>query len=606
MNKTDETAGARGPALKIRAGERPKRGFWRYYIRYIPMILGVILLLFAQAYSDLKLPEYMNHIINVLADISTVDKTAEILKYGGVMLAYSLAATAISVGVGYLAARIGSGLSRDLRLGVFQTVSNFSAAESDKFTVSSLITRSTNDISQIQMFTVMFLRMVAYAPVMAVGGIVKAVGVSAGMSSLVWVVGGAVNVIVVAIVAILFVVQPKFLKLQKLMDRLNGVARDGLNGMMVIRAFNTDRYEQTRFDGVNRDLAKTDLFANRVMGFLFPVINLVMNAISVATVWVAAYTAGDVASVGAMMAFMSYALQIVSSFMMLTMLLILAPRAMVSIKRVREVLNQNISVYTGAGAIEAGRLTGEVRFEHVGFRYPGAEADVLTDVSFTARPGETTAVIGATGAGKSTLAALLPRLYDVTQGRITIDGTDIRAFTLESLRDNIAFVPQKSVLFSGSIADNITYADQRAADREARMKRSAFIAQAEPFIEEKEDGFDSRVAQGGGNVSGGQKQRLSIARALYKNAPILVFDDSFSALDYKTDANLRASMAKHLANTNTLIIAQRVGTILNADRIIVLEQGKIAGMGTHRQLLESCPVYRDIAYSQLSREELEA
>ncbi|MDR0426334.1 MAG: ABC transporter ATP-binding protein/permease [Clostridiales bacterium] len=570
------------------------------------MILGVILLLFAQAYSDLKLPEYMNHIINVLADISTVDKTAEILKYGGVMLAYSLAATAISVGVGYLAARIGSGLSRDLRLGVFQTVSNFSAAESDKFTVSSLITRSTNDISQIQMFTVMFLRMVAYAPVMAVGGIVKAVGVSAGMSSLVWVVGGAVNVIVVAIVAILFVVQPKFLKLQKLMDRLNGVARDGLNGMMVIRAFNTDRYEQTRFDGVNRDLAKTDLFANRVMGFLFPVINLVMNAISVATVWVAAYTAGDVASVGAMMAFMSYALQIVSSFMMLTMLLILAPRAMVSIKRVREVLNQNISVYTGAGAIEAGRLTGEVRFEHVGFRYPGAEADVLTDVSFTARPGETTAVIGATGAGKSTLAALLPRLYDVTQGRITIDGTDIRAFTLESLRDNIAFVPQKSVLFSGSIADNITYADQRAADREARMKRSAFIAQAEPFIEEKEDGFDSRVAQGGGNVSGGQKQRLSIARALYKNAPILVFDDSFSALDYKTDANLRASMAKHLANTNTLIIAQRVGTILNADRIIVLEQGKIAGMGTHRQLLESCPVYRDIAYSQLSREELEA
>ena len=571
----------------------------KFYKKYLPHILLVLVLLFIQAMCDLALPDKMADIMNeVIAGASTWD----ILQIGLVMLGYSAAVTACSVAVGYLAARIGSGASRDMRAAVFNKVSTFSGAEYDRFTTSSLITRSTNDVMQIQMFSVMLIRIVLYAPMMAIGGIVRAVENSSGMNYLVWVIVAAVAAVVVTILVLLFVAQPKFMNLQKIMDRLNLVAREGLTGMMVNRAFNTQGKEEERFDRVNRELWGTNLFVNRVMSALMPVIMIIMNGVSIAVVWIASYSASDVNMVTDMMAFMQYAVQIIMAFMMVTMVFVMMPRAIVAGRRIGEVLRTESAITDLPDAADAGKLRGEVVYENVTFRYGDSENAAIENISFTARPGTTTAVIGATGSGKSTLVSLLPRMYDATEGRVTIDGRDVRSFTLKSLRDNVAYVPQKNVLLSGTIASNIKFADETGTDE--RMAAAARIAQADGFIGEKPEKYDDPIAQGGSNVSGGQKQRLSIARAVYKDAPVYVFDDSFSALDFKTDANLRKALGENLGDKTIFIVAQRVGSIMSADNIIVLDDGRMVGCGTHKDLMQTCDVYREIARSQLSEEEL--
>lgn len=570
-----------------------------FYKKYIPLILLVLALLFVQAMCDLALPDKMAQIMN---EVITGAATTAVLKIGLVMLGYSAAVTACSVAVGYLAAYIGSGASRDMRAAIFNKVSTFSGTEYDRFTTSSLITRSTNDVMQIQMFTIMLIRIVLYAPMMAVGGIIRAVQNSSGMSYLVWVIVAAVAALVTTILVLLLVAQPKFMSLQKIMDRLNLVAREGLTGMMVIRAFNTQEREEQRFDGVNKELRDTNLFVNRVMSALMPVIMIIMNGVSIAVVWIASYYATDITMVTNMMAFMQYAMQIIMAFMMVTMVFVLMPRAIVAAKRINEVLKTESVISDAKDAADAGRLKGDVAFENVTFRYGDSENAAIENISFTAASGMTTAIIGATGSGKSTLVSLLPRMYDVSSGRITIDGKDIRSFTLKSLRDNIAYVPQKNVLLSGTIASNIKYADENGSD--GRMVKASEIAQAAEFINEKPEQYDDPIAQGGANVSGGQKQRIAIARAVFKQAPIYVFDDSFSALDFKTDANLRKALGENLGDKTIFIVAQRVGSIMGADRIIVMDDGKMVGDGTHRQLMETCPVYQDIARSQLSEEEL--
>ena len=571
----------------------------KFYKKYLPHILLVLVLLFIQAMCDLALPDKMADIMNeVIAGASTWD----ILQIGLVMLGYSAAVTACSVAVGYLAARIGSGASRDMRAAVFNKVSTFSGAEYDRFTTSSLITRSTNDVMQIQMFSVMLIRIVLYAPMMAIGGIVRAVENSSGMNYLVWVIVAAVAAVVVTILVLLFVAQPKFMNLQKIMDRLNLVAREGLTGMMVIRAFNTQSKEEERFDRVNRELWGTNLFVNRVMSALMPVIMIIMNGVSIAVVWIASYSASDVNMVTDMMAFMQYAVQIIMAFMMVTMVFVMMPRAIVAGRRIGEVLRTESAITDLPDAADAGKLRGEVVYENVTFRYGDSENAAIENISFTARPGTTTAVIGATGSGKSTLVSLLPRMYDATEGRVTIDGRDVRSFTLKSLRDNVAYVPQKNVLLSGTIASNIKFADETGTDE--RMAAAARIAQADGFIGGKPEKYDDPIAQGGSNVSGGQKQRLAIARAVYKDAPVYVFDDSFSALDFKTDANLRKALGENLGDKTIFIVAQRVGSIMSADNIIVLDDGRMVGCGTHKDLMQTCDVYREIARSQLSEEEL--
>ena len=571
----------------------------KFYKKYLPHILLVLVLLFIQAMCDLALPDKMADIMNeVIAGASTWD----ILQIGLVMLGYSAAVTACSVAVGFLAARIGAGASRDMRAAVFNKVSTFSGAEYDRFTTSSLITRSTNDVMQIQMFSVMLIRIVLYAPMMAVGGIVRAVENSSGMNYLVWVIVAAVAAVVVTILVLLFVAQPKFMNLQKIMDRLNLVAREGLTGMMVIRAFNTQGKEEERFDRVNRELWGTNLFVNRVMSALMPVIMIIMNGVSIAVVWIASYSASDVNMVTDMMAFMQYAVQIIMAFMMVTMVFVMMPRAIVAGRRIGEVLRTESAIADLPDAADAGKLRGEVVYENVTFRYGDSENAAIENISFTARPGTTTAVIGATGSGKSTLVSLLPRMYDATEGRVTIDGRDVRSFTLKSLRDNVAYVPQKNVLLSGTIASNIKFADETGTDE--RMAAAARIAQADGFIGEKPEKYDDPIAQGGSNVSGGQKQRLAIARAVYKDAPVYVFDDSFSALDFKTDANLRKALGENLGDKTIFIVAQRVGSIMSADNIIVLDDGRMVGCGTHKDLMQTCDVYREIARSQLSEEEL--
>lgn len=575
-----------------------------YYLKYWYLILVAFVLLVTEALCDLQLPDYMKNIVNTLTDLNAADKTRTILYYGGIMLGYAAATTVCAVAVGYIAAILGSKASRDLRRDLFDKVSAFSAADVDKFTVSSLITRSTNDVTQIQNFSIMLVRMVMYAPVMAIGGIVKAVRLTADMSYLLWVIVAAVALVLIAIIVLMAIVQPKFMKLQTLIDKLNGVAREGLNGMLVVRAFNAESREEARFDDVNRELTSVNLFTNRVMSALFPVINIAMNGVSVAVVWIASYFAKNVTDVAAMMAFMSYAVQIIMSFMVITMVFVLAPRSLVSARRVDEVLNREISVRDGENAVPLISPRGELEFDNVSFSYDGAEENAISGVSFKCSPGETTAIIGATGSGKSTIVKLIPRLYDATAGSVKLDGRDVRDYTLASLREAVAFVPQKNLLFSGTVESNIKFADEKAADGDERMEQAASVAQATEFIAGRDGGFRSEIAQSGGNVSGGQKQRLAIARALYKKSPVLVFDDSFSALDFKTDAKLRAAIRETAADKNVVIVAQRVGTIMNADRIIVLDDGKVVGQGTHRELMKSCPVYADIARSQLSEEEL--
>lgn len=507
----------------------------------------------------------------------------------------------MSVLVSFFASRVGANIGRDLRGQVFSRVMKFSSAEMSKFHTSSLITRATNDIQQVQMVSTMLLRMVLYSPILAVWGIVKVAETKAHMN---YVIVGGVMVIVFMVMILMVIAMPKFKIMQKLVDKLNGVSREILTGLQVIRAFGREDVEEARFDQANLELKKTQLFTNRVMTFMRPIMMLIMYTLTVIITWVAAHRidSGDL-QVGAMTAFITYSMIIVISFMIITVMSILLPRAGVAADRIREVIDTEPSINEKEEAKELKVTDGIVEFSHVDFKYPDAEENIITDISFTAKPGETTAIIGSTGCGKSTLVSLIPRFYDVTGGSIKIDGQDIRDVTIKSLRDAIGFVQQKGVLFSGTISSNLKFGNDQASDEV--VKSAADTAQASDFIEEKEEGFDSFISQGGSNVSGGQKQRLSIARAIVKDPAIMVFDDSFSALDMKTDARLRKALDKKVKNTTKIIVAQRVGTILHAEQILVLDEGRIVGRGTHEQLMKSCDEYKQIAESQLSSLELE-
>ena len=529
-------------------------------------------------------------------------ETTYILRTGAKMLALAFLGMAASILVGLLASRVGAGVGRRLRENVFRKVVGFSNAEFDKFSTASLITRSTNDIQQIQLLLVMILRMVLYAPIMAIGGIWKVFHTNVGMS---WIIGLAVAVIIVIVGFLFLVVMPKFKLIQNQVDKLNLVSREILTGLSVIRAFGTQKHEEERFDDANKALTKTNLFVNRAMTFMMPLMMFVMNSIAVLIVWVGGHSINDGAmQVGDMMAFIQYTMQIIMAFLMICMISVMLPRAAVSADRVDEVLTSETMIHDPKNPShipEEGK--GKIVFDHVSFRYPGAEEDVLHDISFTAEPGKTTAFIGSTGCGKSTLVNLIPRFYDVTDGKITIDGKDIRNVSQHELREKLGYVPQKAVLFSGDIASNILYGNPEGS--EAEMTEAATIAQATEFIEQKKKKYKSTISQGGSNVSGGQKQRLSIARAIAKHPDVYIFDDSFSALDYKTDATLRAKLKEKTSESTVMIVAQRISTILHADQIIVLDDGQIVGKGTHKELLKTCEAYYQIASSQLSEKELE-
>lgn len=522
---------------------------------------------------------------------------------GGKMLALALLGMLASVLVGLLASRVGASTGRDLRGKVFRKVVGFSNNEFDQFSTASLITRSTNDIQQIQMLIVMLLRIVLYAPLIAIGGIYKVFQTNVSMS---WIIALAA-ILIVLVVSVLFIVaMPKFKIMQQLVDKLNLVTREILTGLSVIRAFSTEKHEEERFDKANRDLTKTNLFVNRAMTFMMPVMMVVMNAISVLIVWTGAHGINDgQMQVGDMMAFIQYTMQIIMGFLMLCMISVMLPRAAVAAERVDEVLTSKTIIKDPEQPKHLPKKTeGVLKFNHVSFKYPGADEDVLEDIDFTAHPGQTTAIIGSTGSGKSTLVNLIPRFYDVTEGSITLDGIDIREMTQQELRSKLGYVPQKGVLFSGTIGSNIMFGNPDGNEQD--MEEAAKIAQATEFIDTKSKKYDSTISQGGGNVSGGQKQRLSIARAIAKHPKLFVFDDSFSALDYKTDVALRKALKEKTSDSTVLIVAQRISTILHAEQIIVLDDGKITGVGTHQELLKNCEVYQQIAASQLSEAELKA
>ena len=516
------------------------------------------------------------------------------------MVGIALLMGAVTVLVGFFASRVGAGIGRDLRDKVFKRVVRFSNAEMDRFSTASLITRSTNDIQQIQMVSTMLLRIVAYAPILGIGGVLKVMKTGAGMG---WVIALAIIVILGYVMVLVSAAMPKFKLMQKLVDNINLVSREILTGLSVIRAFGREKKEEERFDDANRSLTKTTLFTNRIMTFMMPGMMLIMNVLTVSIVWVGAHRidSGDM-QVGAMTAFITYAMMIVMSFLMLTMLSIMLPRAAVAAERIDEVVVTESSIHDADQTEAVTERNGVICFEHVNFRYPGAEEDVLHDIDFIAEPGKTTAIIGSTGCGKSTLVNLIPRLYDVTGGKITLDGKDIRNIKMSDLREEIGFVPQKGVLFSGTIASNLRFGKEEATDEE--IAKAARIAQATEFIETKDDRYDSAIAQGGSNVSGGQKQRLAIARAIAKDPKIFVFDDSFSALDLKTDAALRKALGENVKDSTVIIVAQRISTILHAEQILVLDDGEVVGKGTHEELLKTCEVYQQIAKSQLSAREL--
>ena len=528
-------------------------------------------------------------------------QTHYLLVTGAKMIGLAFLIMAAAVSVTLLSARLAAKLSRILREKVFEKVMSFTNSEFDKFSTASLITRSTNDIQQIQMFMTMLFRIVVYAPLMGIGGIFKVLTTNAKMT---WTIAIGVIAIMLVIFVLFKVAMPKFKILQKLIDRLNLVTREILTGLSVIRAFSTEKHEEERFDKANRDLTRTNLFVNRAMTFMMPMMMLIMNGITILIVWSGAHGVSDgQMQVGDMMAFIQYTMQIIMSFLMICMISIMLPRAAVAADRVDEILTSRTAIEDPKTPekLEESRK-GEVKFDHVSFRYPGAEEDVLHDISFTAKPGQTTAIIGSTGSGKSTMINLIPRFYDVTEGTITLDGKDIRTISQHDLRDELGYVPQKGVLFSGTIESNILYGNPDGS--EAEMKEAAEIAQATEFIEEKHKKYESPIAQGGSNVSGGQKQRLSIARAIAKKPKVYIFDDSFSALDYKTDVTLRAALKEKTQDSTVIIVAQRISTILHAEQIIVLDDGKIAGIGTHKELLKSCDAYYQIASSQLSEAEL--
>ena len=528
-----------------------------------------------------------------------------LLTTGGEMLLVALLMAAAAISVGFLASRVSAAVGRDLRRQVFGKVISFSNAETDRFSTASLITRTTNDIQQVQMTSVMLLRIVIYAPILGIGGIIRVAGTDTGLS---WIIVLAVALLLALVFVLMQVAMPKFKIMQKLVDRLNLVSREILTGIMPIRAFSREQFEEQRFDAANRDLMRTQLFTNRTMTFMMPAMTLIMNGVSLLIIWFGGHAMVDGGmQVGDLIAFITYTMQIVMSFLMLTVISIMLPRAGVAADRIEEVLRTEPVIEDPAPAqlpagLENKQWRGVVQFDHVNFRFPGADADALEDITFTAEPGKTTAIIGSTGCGKSTLLNLIPRFYDVTGGKITLDGVDLRQMPQETLRAQLGYVPQKGVLFSGTIESNLKFGGDAIPD--ADMVQAAEIAQAAEFISAKPEGYQSPIAQGGTNVSGGQKQRLSIARAIAKNPKVYLFDDSFSALDYKTDVTLRRALKEKTGDATVIIVAQRISTVLHADQILVLDDGRIVGCGRHADLLATCPEYREIAKSQLSEKDL--
>lgn len=523
-----------------------------------------------------------------------------IFKTGLIMILITLLCMAASIGVSYLSSRIASKYAKELRSSVFSKILTFSTVDMKKFGTSSLITRTTNDINRVQMLVIMFLRVVVYAPIMGIGAILKVLNSNA---SLTWIIGLGIVCIISLMLTLLFIALPKFEVVQKLIDKLNLTTREIVTGIPVIRAFSNQKHEEKRFDKVNSDLEKTNLFVERLMSLINPMISLVMNGVTLLILWEGAKKIDiGVINFGDVFALIQYAIQIIASFIMLSMVSIMIPRAMVSIKRISELLNYNVSIKDSENAKDIKEVEGLIEFKNVSFKYPNAKEEVLSNINFTAEVGKTTAIIGSTGSGKSTLVNLLPRLYDVTSGEIKLDGVDIKDIKLHDLRDNIGYIAQKGVLFSGTVKSNIKYGNSSISDKQ--MVFASNIALADEFINSKEEGYNYKIAQGGTNVSGGQKQRLSIARAIAKKPKVYIFDDSFSALDFKTDAKLRKNIKEKLGNVTTLIVAQRISTIMHADKIVVLENGKVVGIGTHKELMKKCKVYKEIATSQLSKEEL--
>lgn len=523
-----------------------------------------------------------------------------IFKTGLIMILITLLCMVVSIGVSYLSSRIASKYAKELRSSVFSKILTFSTVDMKKFGTSSLITRTTNDINRVQMLVIMFLRVVVYAPIMGIGAILKVLNSNA---SLTWIIGLGIVCIISLMLTLLFIALPKFEVVQKLIDKLNLTTREIVTGIPVIRAFSNQKHEEKRFGKVNRDLEKTNLFVERLMSLINPMISLVMNGVTLLILWEGAKKIDiGVINFGDVFALIQYAIQIIASFIMLSMVSIMIPRAMVSIKRISELLNYNVSIKDSENAKDIKEVEGLIEFRNVSFKYPNAKEEVLSNINFTAEVGKTTAIIGSTGSGKSTLVNLLPRLYDVTSGEIKLDGVDIKDIKLHDLRDNIGYIAQKGVLFSGTVKSNIKYGNSSISDKQ--MVFASNIALADDFINSKEEGYNYKIAQGGTNVSGGQKQRLSIARAIAKKPKVYIFDDSFSALDFKTDAKLRKNIKEKLGNVTTLIVAQRISTIMHADKIVVLENGKVVGIGTHKELMKKCKVYKEIATSQLSKEEL--
>lgn len=570
----------------------------KYLKPYVPLIFVAVFFLFVQALAELSLPALMAEIVDT--GISS-GNSRWILNAGLRMLAVTTAAGFAAILVGLAASRVAAGATRDIRRALFTHIERFSVGEFDSFSTASLLTRTTNDITQLQHLILMSLRMVLFAPVMGVGSIIMAVRTSVSMS---WILALAVLIIIGIIILVFLIAMPRFRIIQKLVDRLNLVSREHLEGLMVIRAFGTEDFEKERFSKANSDLTKVNLFVNRVMVILSPAMMLIMNGVGLLIIWVGAKEiAASNMQVGQMMAYLQYAMQVIMSFLMLSMMFIMIPRAAVSGDRIAEVLSTEPQIKNpiNAGSL-APELRGVIEFRNVSFRYPGADEDALQSISFTANPGETVAFIGSTGSGKSTLINLIPRFYDVSSGQVFVSGIDVCNVRQEALRKEIGYVPQKGSLFSGTIKSNIQYGKPSAAETD--VVEAATIAQAHSFISEMEGGYGAHISEGGSNVSGGQRQRLSIARAIVRKPAVYIFDDSFSALDFKTDADLRRELKTHTKEATVLIVAQRISTILNADKIIVLDTGKIAGVGTHKELLQSCRLYKEIASSQLSGEEL--
>jgi len=570
----------------------------KYFKPYIWAILALTALTYLQVRANLQLPDYMAKIIN--DGIIKQDMNA-IYQNGGLMLLVTLGGAVCAIGIGYLASRISTGYGRDVRQKVFEKVESFSIAEFNNFSTASLITRSTNDIQQIQMVVLMMLRLVLMAPFMAVGALQLAFANAPALS---WIIMVATGLLAVVIVILFTVGLPKFKILQQLVDKLNLVARENLTGLRVVRAFNNESVEEKKFDDANNDLMKLNLFVNRLMIVLQPFMMFVMNIALVAIVWFGAQLVGDgTVEIGNMMAFMQYAMQVIMSFLMISMIFIMIPRAAVSAKRVSEVIETKVSIRDADKPKNPSKkASGQIEFRDVTFSYPGADMPVLSGINFTAKPGQTTAFIGSTGSGKTTLIGLIPRFYDVSAGQVLIDGIDVRDLKLHDLYAQIGYVPQKGVLFSGTVKSNIIYGNAKASDEQ--VAHAAKVAQATEFIDKLENGITGEISQGGSNVSGGQKQRLSIARALAVKPSVYIFDDSFSALDFKTDAALRKALENETKDKTVLIVGQRISTIMQADNIIVLDEGKIVGQGTHDELITANEVYQEIAYSQLSDEEL--